>query len=737
MRYLEVLMKRFSATALTLLLLLSAFAAQAAEPAIDSMLSFQGFTGILNAPSAHVNNEGSIHLVYSDQHENIWRANKNKRQDNYLMSVGLFNFFELGGRLTEVPKLDGSLGVRDLSASFKVTSAPLTKEFPYWPVVAIGSQDVGGGANLLQSRYVVISEDLWRFRMSAGYGFKSTRMSGGFGGVEFRAHDWVTLLGEYDTRDTSAGIRILTPEIWKTPIQVAATFKSTLNNNPGNIDVSVGVTFPLDFRKKPASKHETVSPDSVAAPQKVKEVVPVTNSRASLPEIKALNVPIPAVELPSASPATSASETSTNTVSPAASANFAQLQKQLSGAGFTNVRVGQRISRELVVEYENTIFNHNELDALGVVAGIVSEVALEHFETVRIIIIRKGIRMAVVSAPLKDLREFMKHPARNSRDLKASATFSYDTRITDDTYYHPQEWAFPFPNTSLILAPGLQTFVGTDVGVFDYVLSFRPEILSNLWKGGVFQARWDIPLVWSTNFDDGKPFRGSRTDPRMDRAMLFQGVNLAPGLMANLGAGLVLYNIYGTLNEVTWSPGEGTHRVRGVQSWARDEVTHRINNVYLGSYRYLFAPLDLSLEATAGKFWGQDSGFSFELKRFFADTAVSTYYKNSKTLEGKRWQAAGIQFVFPLTPRKDVKIGPLQVRGTDEWAYSQETTLAIGGQKTNDVLTKGLAINPQPTPALYRSYYNRDRLGSAYIFQHLDRLREAWLIYRQDLFDNK
>jgi hypothetical protein len=152
--------------------------------------------------------------------------------------------------------------------------------------------------------------------------------------------------------------------------------------------------------------------------------------------------------------------------------------------------------------------------------------------------------------------------------------------------------------------------------------------------------------------------------------------------------------------------------------------------VYLGSYRYLFAPLDLSLEATGGRFWGQDTGFSLELKRFFRDTAVSTYYKNTTTLEGKHWQAAGIQFAFPLTPRKDLKIGPLQVRGTDEWAYAQETTLAIGGQKTNDVNRPSLAINPQPTPALYRSYYNRDRLSAAYVEQHLDRLREAWLQYR-------
>jgi len=352
-------------------------------------------------------------------------------------------------------------------------------------------------------------------------------------------------------------------------------------------------------------------------------------------------------------------------VSLAALENLASLQKRLVTAGFIDVQVGQRRNRELVVAYENTIFNHNELDALGVVAGIVSESALEAFETVRIVIKRKGLQVAVVSTPSAELRTFMQ-AAGDVRARKGSFSFTYDTGITEDTYFLPMAGSSRFPDTSLILAPGLQTYVATEVGVFDYLLSFRPEIISTLWKGGVLNLRWDIPIAWSDDFDDGKSFRSRRNDPRMDRAMLFQGVNLAPGLLANLGAGMILYDNYGTLNEISWSPGEGTHRLRGLQAWARDENSGSTTDVYLGSYRYLYAPLDLSLEVTGGRYWGEDHGFSLELKRFFGDTAVSTFYKNTTTTEGKHWQAAGIQFSFPLTPRKDLKIGPLQVRGTDE-----------------------------------------------------------------------
>lgn len=704
-------MKRLSGLMLSFLVSLLPTAVLAAGATPESMLSFQGFTGILNTPSAHVSNEGSIHLFFSDQKENIWRDDRNRRQENYLMSIGLFSFFELGGRLTEAPGR-----ARDLSASFKVTSAPFTKDRPYWPVLAAGVQDVGGGANLLESRYVVLSEDLWRFRLSAGYGFKEGRMKGAFGGAEFKAHDWVTLLGEYDTRDTSVGARIITPEIWKTPIRAAATFKSALNHKPGNIDIAVGVTFPLDFRKRPV----TALPDkvvNVSVDHDMPSATSVAPSTAQVAGSAALQQPQPPVSR-SATP-------TTNKVTSSGSTSMERLRTGLIQAGFIKVRVGQRNGSELVVEYENSIYNHNELDALGVVAGLAAESADESYDTIHLVIVRKGLRVAVISLPKASLQTYLRQ-AGNVSTLRESLRFSYDTGLVDEAYFLPEAGNFVVPETSLILAPGLQTFFGTDFGVFDYVLSLKPELVSNLWKGSVFQARWDIPLAWSENFDDGRPFRGNRKDARMDRGMLFQGINLAPGLMANLGGGMVLHGIYGTLNEITWSPGDGSHRVRGFQAWARDRQADKNLTSYIGSYRYLHAPLDLSLEVSGGRFWGQDRGFSLELKRFFADTAVSAYYKNSTTEAGKHWQMAGVQVAFPLTPRKDLKVGPLLLRGADEWGYAQETTLAIGGQKTNDVLSQSLAVNPQPTPAVYRSYYNRDRLTAGYVRQNLERLRESW-----------
>ena len=667
----------FKVTTTILTMLVCVSTTSAANQAPSASLSLEGMSGVLNIPNARVSDEGDIQLLYSNQRESMWR-NKVRRQDNYLLNMGLFNFMELGGRLTEAPSAGtGTGGIRDLSANVKLTTAPLTRDRPLWPTLAVGIQDVGGGANLLESRYVVASEDIWRFRLSAGYGFGPSRMKGGFAGGEFRLHDWVTLLGEYDTADTNVGLRVQTPELWRTPVHLDLTVKATVSPRPDRVDLAFGVHFPLDFRKK------TPGYDGCAdAAEEASTVFP--------PGLEGLEV----------------------------------LQDRLKQAGLFDVRVGEDES-ELVIEYENILFNHNELDALGVVAGIAAESAPSSFERLRIIIKRKGIRVAALTVPIASYRDFLAQPDK-VEDLKNALKFSSDIADGGAVTFLPEEPSWRLPHTALILAPGLTTFVGTEVGVFDYLLSLKPEVISNLWPGGVVDARWDIPVSWSDNFDEGKPFRSSRYVSRMDRLMLFQGVQVMSGLKANLGAGMILHDNYGVLNEAVWSPGDGTHRLRMVQGWSRDGVSDHNLTVYLGSYRYYLAQLDLFLGATAGRFWGQDQGFSTELKRFFGDTAVSAFYKNTTTREGKHWQAAGIQFSFPLTFRKDLHLGPVVVRGPDEWGYAQETTLAVGGQKSNDVVSQSLAIDPEPAPSLRHAYDNRDRLNAEYVRAHLKRLRDAW-----------
>jgi hypothetical protein len=196
--------------------------------------------------------------------------------------------------------------------------------------------------------------------------------------------------------------------------------------------------------------------------------------------------------------------------------------------------------------------------------------------------------------------------------------------------------------------------------------------------------------------------------------------------MVNLGAGMILHDNNGTLNELLWQPGDGSHRIRLRQAYAIDSRSHDSNQTWLGAYRYRYAPLDLSLEATAGRFWSRDTGFTFEVKRFFGDTAFSIYYKNVLSAGNERISAGGIQLSLPLTFREEMRPAPLQIKGSDEWNYAQETELASKGLPQ---IGRAIAINPQPAYNLGSVFYNRDRLSEAYLKLHLLRLRDAYLRY--------
>ena len=550
-------------------------------------------------------------------------------------------------------------------------------------------------------------------------------MKGVFAGGEFKAHDWVYLLGEYDTKETNVGARVVLPQFWKIPISFTATAKTSLDYKPGNFDIAVGLSVPLDFKvrnqksvKNPANESNSNEQDTkfhASAIMQGVENAPLLSLQKTTQEDVAVN------SSPAITPKTQPDDILTT------------LRSRLIQQGFLNVRVGTR-GKTLVVEYENARYNHNELDALGIVAGIATTTAEKYsFERLQVVIRRRDIAVMQVSAPYSSFRSFfMEHG--NSRDLSEILNISFGID-TDGVQYLAGDRNSGILKSSLVLAPGLSTWVGTEVGVFDYLLSLKPELTVQAWKGAVLNARWDIPFSWSDNLDNGKTFRNSRNDPQLERLMIFQGLKPFPNVMLNLGAGMFLHQINGTINEMTWTPGDGSHRISLTQGWTEHSISHKKNEIYLGSYRYYFSPLDLSLTGTYGRFWAQDHGFNLELKRFFNDTAISVYYKNSVATDSKRWEAVGIQFSFPLTPRQDMKPYAVQVRGSDAWSYAQETTLKNNNFNNsrgslNYLAPYPLTMAPQPTMGLLQSYQNRDRLSAVYIKTHTERLREAWLKYK-------
>jgi hypothetical protein len=666
-------------------------------------LSLQGFTGLLNTPNAEVTDEGEFAALYSNQKESQWR-NRASREESYLFSVGLLPFVEIGGRLTDAPP-----DTRDLSANVKV-KLPFGSGETFLPDVAIGMQDVGGGSALLRTKYLVASETWGRFRFSLGYGDGSDRMGGVFGGVEVKTFDWLYLIGENDTKETNVGIRLATGGLFGSPVKLEVAAKTSLDYRPGNMEFGIGLQIPLGVdrnnRTPLVEEHSDVktNPPEGSGPSQ------------SIPAYHPSVPPFPAELLEEEK---------------GSRADLQVLRQNLVAGGFQNVRVGTDGDAVLlVVEYENSRYNHNELDGLGVVIGTIVDTVAPGFEILQVIVRKKGIRVLQLSAPLADFQNFLRD-ADAREALSANLEITPDVAIDKEVSFVSGDANPSWLKSELVVYPGLKTFVGTEVGKFDYLLSIKPDYYLNVWKGAVLNARWDIPVDWSENFDDGRLFRDSRKGSQFERLMFLQALKIAPGVMLNLGAGMILHETYGTINELMWTPGSGNHRITLKQAYTSSSesgAAYPQNKAYLGAYRYFYAPLDLYLEGTAGQFLDNDRGFMLELKRFFGDTSFSAFYKNSRTSAHEHVEVGGVMISLPLTLRRDMKPLLVQVKGSEEWAYAQETKIVASGNA--NYVNTSIGVTPRIAYNHERVFYNRDRLSEDYIRKHLLRLRDAYLTYR-------
>lgn len=689
-----------------------------AQASQDTGLSLQGFTGVLDTPNAHVQQEGTLDILYTNQREPVvgkiypW-------QDNYFFSFGMFKFVEFGGRLSNNLSATSATtgGIRDLSLNMKLSSAPLTARYRFSPTLAVGAQDPGQGHHFFESTYVVGSANpvSW-VRLSAGYGRGPDRMKGGFAGGELRAFDWATLLADYDTNDTRVGVRLTAPELPFIRAKLTATLSAPVqSSNPQKLALAGGFIIPLNFKER-SKKPEQESLWSALTSRHVRTPAPVQPDMPARPAYAAETV----------STGTTASASSvirnTNPIS------LETLREQLIHDGFVNVRVGQQ-GKTLVVVYENIRYNHSELDAIGVVCGLASRVSGGDLETLRVVIRRKGLALLQVDANLAELYNWLEGGAdartaalNLTQDLSGEKGTAFVSGSTNPGHFRP----------SLVVYPSLLTLIGTEHGLFDYELSIRPELQVPLWRGATAVTRADLPVSWSPNLSDGQIYAAFRTHARLDRAMLFQAVPLAPGLVANLGVGKVLNTTNGTLNELNWIVKGGTNRFKVTQAWGRDSGTTR--NVFLGSYRFQIPRYDVAVEATGGRFWAQDKGYLISLQRFFGDTSVSLYYKDIvSATDSLRYRQAGVRVDLPLTPRRDMKAKPFQIRGLQDWSYAQETGIVSSGTQNANYVKPDAAIVPDTTESLAVYFYDRERLNRDYVLAHTARIKEAWQHYRNKL----
>jgi hypothetical protein len=660
-------------------------------------ISSQGVTGGLVIPSAHVLVTGSFALSYGNYQEpqlGVARTDQN----NLSFGIGLLPGFEFFGRFANYtdPRPNSILftGARDLSANVKLQ---LPLPWASVPKVAVGVNDLSGGAVFFKSGYMVASEQYGPLGVTLGYAKGSAGVTakptfdGVFGGLDWRLGDTgLTVLAEYDGQQKHAGVR------WQSaPLASLARARVV-----GTAQRSFGAVTPLGV-------------DADSSRLALSLVIPLGDNESRLADFKpATSQALPALD---AKPAPGGFQ-------PTADDRLASLRKALGSAGLERVRVGLRegmAGQVLVVEYENHRYAHNEADALGIVFGLGSEMAPAGTQRVQVVTFKGGLRLYESAVDLAAYRNFLRDgPASQVRD-----TFTWDRLPpdqADSTRWLDVEPTSPW-RVRVELKPDLNYTVGTEVGAFDYALAADVRLNVPLWTGGQLTTGATLPLANSSNMEPGAPFDVLRQRSGLKTVMLQQSFWLGNRVLAQVGGGRFHYDTLGVQGQaVVFVPGsDHTLHLRGAAYRDAPGGLAGGDRAFAASYRHMLTPA-MALEAGVHRFSDGSTGPSVEWTRWFGDVGVQIFYR-----KGGSRQFAGLEMSIPLTPRQGMMPGPVFFTGAGHYENQVRTALTTSGAALNYV-RPGAVRNINLETSLDNDLLNAGRVSRRYFSEQVYRMREAF-----------
>jgi hypothetical protein len=677
----------------TLLFMLPAIAS--ADQEVST--SFQGYSGLINTPTAELFDSGDFYFQYSNQTE---RKGAYKDTANFHFGVGLWDFVEISGRNGAY---DDSLNKSsDLSANIKLGIPYIPKG---WFSLAVGIQDLGGAnpASFYDAKYVVASKELFEnINFSIGLGqsdSKLERLNGIFGSISWQAYDWAKVSLENDAADTNIGLHLSTPQHWlKNGTQLTANILAYSSNEQLSDEFyyGVGLSMPLESSTK-QSKQQSYSRSSLYSGRDH------IDNTGSLEKVKS----------------------------------------KLIKEGFESIKVGRTDHNTAYIELENHIYNRNQLDGLGVALGLISTGLDKEYANFMLVIKEREVPILEVTGSLADYLEFL----NDQQPLKikiSTDTFSSQKNVQlADKNNANDSWLKP----RFTFWPSLVSAVGTEYGMYDVSLALVSHLELPLWPGGALSAVHMTQLAETEDFKDGRYFGNWKQKTGLQEYSLHQTFALPYNIKNMTFAGRYRESYNFIANEIRWQSNDGTHRINLLTAkyenqetaerkpyqgcnilfsacWPPVESTER--EVMIGMYRYYSTKFDASAEIRVGQYWQQDKGVIVKLERMFGDVTINLNYKNTKIDNQEANQFIGLGFSIPLTPRKDHSNKYVQVRGIPKWNYTIDTLV---GTNLN-VLTPGTGDSARMFYNLDNFYYNLDRLGETYIYNNSSRLKEAFTLNR-------
>jgi len=636
---------------------------------IEVFPSFQGFQGVVNTPNAEVLSEGEFGFLYNNQVENFdSKNNKNFRepreQKNYFLNMGILPNLDLNLRYA-IGK-HSITKVRHLSDRIISFKYQLPLFSQDIANIALGMQDVGGGSRYMSSSYLVASKNFNKFRTTLGYarGKEIASLDGFFGSVEYQPLSWLQLSSEYDTKEWNMAIK----SFYSTHFGKQKIILGAIAKNSLQYNepyLGIFAQIPLYDKRKIETK-------------KIKKL-PLSKLK-DLAELELSNL-IYSIE--------------NNTV---------------------------------YLSYENSVYSQNDIDALGMVLGIVatSNVASQIVVTIK----KSDIKYQSIATNTKEYQSFLKTGNYTSGLLR----FFNDTPINNDSLTQNSDQFRP----TLSFEPALTVVDGSEYGEMDYSFALQAEASMRLAKGTIISSRLNVPLAETNNFKKHAVFdyrernRGDKVE--IDQILLSQYLQLETSFpwINLLQVGQFEKGLTGFSYESAISDNSGKHQLM-LKIANLDDTLYREIDWYnntnkreerLLSYRYYWDTFNSNIKLTAGQFLYGDKGVNITLKRYFSDLTLNLDLGKTKHILQGTNTVGKFSLSIPLGTDKRVKTAFTDIKFGD-----------LSYEKRKNIVSNGDISYAKPfhteevsnSFSLENYYFDKGRLQPSYIKENAIRLRNVFL----------
>ena len=628
---------------------------------VESLPSFQGFKGAVNTPNAEVYKEGEFEFLYSNQIDNLSSINsidfkEHTNQNSYFINMGMLPNLDLSFRYTNGnDKLTNKDFLEDRSLNFKYKLPFIPKDLFQ---IALGIQDIGGGASHINSKYAVVSKEYKNIRASVGYakGDSSNSLNGTFGSIEYQPFDWLNIAGEYDTHDWNAAVKgNYLATIGQQKINLGLMAKSSTEDN----DVYFGLYANFPFNDKSKSL-----------------------------KINSKNIP--------------------STIS------------ELKNYGFSNI--SYHIEKDtLYFEYENTLYTYSDIDALGMVLGtlamsskaknIIVVSKKSNIKQLTTKINTKEYKEFLATGKFKsNLLQFSGITTNKELDeshsdrFKPTLTLKPAFVLVDGSEYASFDYTLAMQaELSMRLAKGtiLSTRYNIPIAISDNfedgkVFDYRNRNKTTAEIDQVLLSQYfqlDLPYRWVSLLQVGQ----------FDKKL----------------TGASFESTIGSLDGKHSLVFKSSH-LKDDMYKEMDRYYEEYRDEQLISYKYYLDALNSHIKLTAGEFLYGDSGVMLSLQRYFSDTLVQFDISKVEHPYKGNHTVGRLSLSIPFGTTQKVKTKYLDIQG-DYLTYNRRKTVVSKGKPSyaqplhlteidnSFTLEKYYLNNSRFNPAYIKKNYNRLR----------------------------